>query len=189
MMTHTELLKRLLPPGAYDGNGPVISAELAADGNALDAALQSADGLQDEADHRTTYSLLADWERVTGLDESDTLLILSVDQRRAALTAKLSQRGGQSRAFFIAMSERFGFPGSTIDEFAPATCNSTCNDVLYGEQDRFVWQLNLPSAGGQFIANCNSPCNTPLGSWGTGSIERAVRAARPAHTTAIFVNV
>jgi uncharacterized protein YmfQ (DUF2313 family) len=86
------------------------------------------------------------------------------------------------------MAAKFGFTGATIDEFAPATCNSTCNDALYGEQDRFVWQMNLPSAGGMFIANCNSPCNAPLGSWGSGALENTIRTLRPAHTTVIFVN-
>jgi uncharacterized protein YmfQ (DUF2313 family) len=183
-MNHAELLKRLLPPVAYDGNGTVISAELNAEGDALDAALLMADGILREADPRITYSLFPDWERVAGL----SALNLSLGQRHSILTAKLASRGGQSRPYYIAMAERFGFPGATIDEFKPATCNSNCNAALYGEPDRFVWQMNLPSAGGMFIANCNSPCNTPLGSWGTGAAEAAIRAARPAHTTVIFVN-
>lgn len=183
-MMHAELLKRLLPQVAYALNGTVLSAELVAEGTALDANLLSADGIHNEADPRTTYSMLSDWERVAGLSG----LNLSAEQRQAALVAKLSAHGGQSRPYFIAMAERFGFPGATIDEFAPATCNSTCNDALYGEPDRFVWQMNLPSAGGMFLANCNSPCNTSLGSWGTGAIESAIHALRPANTTVIFVN-
>lgn len=182
-MMHAELLKRLLPL-AYDLNGTVLSAELDAEGAALDTNLLNTDGIHEEVDPRTTYSLLGEWERVAGLSG----LNLSAEQRQAALVAKLSAHGGQSRPYFIAMAERFGFPGATIDEFAPATCNNTCNDALYGEPDRFVWQMNLPSAGGMFIANCNSPCDTPLGSWGTGAVENAIRTLRPAHTTVIFVN-
>lgn len=183
-MNHAELLKRLLPPVAYDGNGTVISAELNAEGDALDMALLMADGMLREADPRATYSLLSDWEHVAGL----SALSLSVEQRHTVLTTKLTSRGGQSRPYYIAMASRFGFPGATIDEFAPATCNSNCNDALYGEPDRFVWQMNLPIAGGMFTANCNSACDSPLAAWGTGAVEAAIHAARPAHTTVIFVN-
>jgi uncharacterized protein YmfQ (DUF2313 family) len=183
-MMHAELLKRLLPEGVYDPNGPVLSVEITAEGNALDSAMQSADNLLREADPRSAYSTLDDWERCFNL----SALSLSVEQRQAALSAKVFAHGGQSRPYFIAMAERFGFPGTTIAEFVPATCNSTCNDALYGEPDRFVWQMNLPSDGGMFIANCNSPCNTPLGSWGSGAIENAIHTLRPAHTTVIFVN-
>ncbi|MFA7399232.1 MAG: putative phage tail protein [Sideroxydans sp.] len=183
-MIYADLLKHLLPPVSYDRNGVVLSASQGAEGSALDGVLESASSIHNEADARSTYSLLSDWERVSGL----SALNLSVEQRRAALTAKLSAHGGQSRPYFVAMAERMGFSGATIKEFKPATCNGTCNDSLYGEPDRFVWQMNLPSAGGKFIANCNSPCNSPLGSWGTGAVENAIRALRPANTTVIFEN-
>jgi uncharacterized protein YmfQ (DUF2313 family) len=89
-MNHAELLKRLLPPVAYDGNGTVISAELNAEGDVLDAALLMADKILSEADPRTTYSMLSDWERVAGL----SALNLSLGQRHSILTAKLASRGG-----------------------------------------------------------------------------------------------
>lgn len=190
MMTHGELLRRLLPPVAYDSSGPVIYAELRAEGHALDDAMRNADYMLSESDPRTTVQLLSDWERVAGLPDScSATLALSVEQRQAALTAKITMRGGQSRPYFIAMAGTLGFPGATITEFSPMTCNGNCNDALWSEVDRFVWQINLPSAGGVFVASCNSDCNAALASWGNAMVECAIRKFCPANTTPVFAYV
>jgi uncharacterized protein YmfQ (DUF2313 family) len=181
-MNHEDLLKRSLPHGAYDPNAPVISAELAAEGNALDAVQQSAATLLAEADPRSAYLTLPDWERVLGL----AALNLSIEQRRAAVAAKYFQHGGQSRAFFIALAERLGFPNAAITEYQLATCNSDCNSALYSEADLFVWTLTVTALGGFYTANCNSPCDAALGSWGYSTLEDAVNLYKPAHTRALF---
>lgn len=185
-MNHAELLGRLLPPGAYDLNEPNLAAELAAEGAALDAALESADRLLNEIDPATAYSTLNDWERVYGIAQQAVDLGLSIEQRQAAVAAKRRKRGVMSIQEFIQMAEIFGFPGATVTEFAPATCDSDCDAAMYSEADRFCWQMNLPVDGGMFISTCDSPCDAPIGSWGTGAIENAIRAERQAHTTVIF---
>lgn len=185
-MNHAELLGRLLPPGAYDLTAPNISAELSAEGKALDDALVSADSLLNEIDPGTAYTLLPDWERVLGLAEIVALFNLSIEQRQAAASAKWFRRGGSSIPYFINQAAIFGFPGATVTEFAPATCDSDCDTAMYSEDDRFCWQMNLPVDGGMFIATCDSPCDAPLGSWGTGAIESAIRIQRKAHTSVIF---
>lgn len=181
-MNHAELLKRLLPPEAYDPNAPLLIVELTAEGNALDAAQRSADKLLDEAFPKTAYSLLADWERNAGLSGAG----LSVEQRRAQLDAKMNEKGNQSRGYFLAIAARFGFPNATITEYRRATCNSNCNSKLYGPNDLFVWTIQLPATGGSFKATCNSNCDSPLQSWGHSLVEAAISEDRPAHTTVLF---
>lgn len=167
-MMHSELLKRLLPPVAYDLNGPVLSSEIEAEGLAMDAALANADTIHSEADPRSAYSLLADWERVAGLSG----LNMSIGQRQAALSAKIAAHGGVSRAYFVSQAQSFGFPGATISEFKPATCNGTCNGAIYSEADRFAWRMNIPNGAG-----------------GSATLQAAVRVDCPAHTVAVFLNV
>lgn len=181
-MNNAELLKRLLPPAAYDPSAPVLSAELAAEGTALDVAQQLAESLPDEADPRVTSALLADWERVLGLTASG----LSQEQRKAAVAAKYYTRGAQSRAYFIALAAKLGFAGVTITEYKCANCNSNCNSALYSVADLFVWTLNVLASGGYFAANCNSNCNSALGSWGYSTLENAIKKDKPAHTVATF---
>jgi len=187
MTGHAELLKRLLPPHAYDPNGVLLSAELAAEGSALDAAQASAAQLLREVMPATVSAMLAEWEYEYGLsDVAPDGSALSKEQRLAALRAKTTLGGGQSRGHFIAMAEALGFAPVTITEFAPATCLNHCNDSLYSEEDRAVWRLNVPLAGGHFSATCNSNCNSPLASWGSDVLEQTIRLFKPADTEVIF---
>lgn len=134
--------------------------------------------------------LLTDWERVLALPDSCTAAVdLSINQRRAAARSKITSIGGQSRQYFIDLAASLGFPGATIDEFRPMTCNDTCNDALNSADDRYVWRINLPSSGGIFIANCNSDCNSALASWGNALVECAIGKLKAADTDVIFAYV
>lgn len=150
---------------------------------------QRVDDLINEADPRTTTELLPDWERVAGLPDACVTIEQTIEQRRSALVTKLTLLGGQSRAYFIAMAAGLGYQDTTIDEYLPMTCNDTCNDALYSENDRYVWQINLKSDGGVFIANCQSPCDSPLQAWGDEVIECRINRYKPAHSIAIFAYV
>jgi len=185
-MNHAEILGRLLPPGAFDLTAPNISNELEAEGDELDAAWASANNLLNEINPGESYLLLPDWERVTGLAAFAATYNLNIAQRQAAVASKWYQRAVISIPDFIQLAALYGFPGATVTTFVPSTCNSTCNDALYSEADRFCWQMNLPVGGGMFLATCNSSCNDALGSWGTGAVENAIKLARKAHTTVIF---
>lgn len=144
------------------------------------------DALLNEADPRTTSEMLVDWERVAGLPDPCVTEDQTVEQRRAALVTKLTLLGGQSRAYYIDIAAGLGYADATIDEYRPMTCNDDCNDALNSFDDRFTWQINLPAEGGIFLANCQSPCNSPLAAWGDEAIECRINRYKPAHTTVIF---
>jgi uncharacterized protein YmfQ (DUF2313 family) len=188
-MSHADVLKLCLPPVSYDPNAPGLSIELNAVGKQLDEAQRSADQLQAEMFPSTATVSLPDWERVYGLPDPCVTIEQSIDQRRAALESKVNASGGQSRAYFIDLASRMGYPGATIDEFPMFTCNSSMGDVLNSEADGFFWQLNLPSAGGVFHMTCNSDCNSPLQSWGDDAVECRVRKNKPAHTSVLFAYI
>lgn len=189
-MMHVDLLRTLFPPSSLDPMGPALGVELVAEGNALDRAQSTADQILIEADPRTCALTLSDWERVYGLPDPCVTAELSVDQRRAATVSLVIMQGGQSRLFFIDLAAELGYPGATIDEFRPMSCNDNCNDALWAESARFTWQINLPYAtGGVFTANCNSACDSPLSAWGDEAIECRINRFKPAHTTAVFAYV
>ena len=146
-----------------------------------------ADQLIEESDPRTTYELLADWERVAGLPGTCALLAgvnLTVEQRRAALVAKLTERGGQSRAYFIALAARLGFT-VTITEFRPYCVNSVVNDPVCSEEWSFVWQVNS-SLNTIITSTVRMAVNDPLRKWGNELLECALSQDKPAHTTVLF---
>lgn len=187
-MIHSELLKRLLPPVAYDPNAPVLSAELAAEGRALDAAQLSADQILIEADPRTTIQLFPDWERVAGLPDicCGTDAATTLAQRRARLVEKLTSTGGQSRQFFLDLAAKLGYTDTSITEFRPMNCGAPCDSAVYGADWLFAWQLNV----GDYIAihtmTCEDPCDSPLRSWQSTELQCRLNQLKPAHTTVLM---
>jgi uncharacterized protein YmfQ (DUF2313 family) len=174
-------LLHLLPPGkAFPRNDAgVMRDTLKAMAEAFALVDLRIDNLIDEADPRTTLELLADWERVCALDELETVAL-----RQLAVADKITDIGGQSRAFFIAVALKFGFV-ITITEFRPYTCISTVDQGIYEDDCRFVWQVNAPATT-VTEATCQSPCTEPLRVWGNEILEALINYRKPAHTTAIF---
>lgn len=186
-MTHAGLLKLLLPPESIDPNGSAISAELLAEGNALDLAMASADQLLDEADPRTTATLLTDWERVYGLPEACTVasgIVQSGQERRAALVAKESMTGGQTRAFFIALAAALGYT-ITITECSPHTTENDSEHPVYDDPYRFVWYVNAPL---NTVREKTTEDDTEMATavWGNQLLECTISRYKPAHTLALF---
>jgi uncharacterized protein YmfQ (DUF2313 family) len=189
---YTGMLQSLLPPGTAWPRDPdaILTALLRGFADEFARADMRFDDLLNEFIPGNAFELLADWERVLGLPDSCTANInLSIDQRRAAVGAKLAAIGGQSRQFFIDLAASLGYPGATIDEFRQMTCNDTCNDALNSLDDHYVWKINLPSSGGVFTANCNSDCNSALATWGNTLLECMISKRKAADTDVIFAYI
>jgi uncharacterized protein YmfQ (DUF2313 family) len=187
-MIHSELLKRLLPPVAYDLNAPVLSAELEAEGRALDAAQLAADQILIEADPRTTTQLFTDWERIAGLPDSccSTDSASTLAQRRSRLVEKLTSTGGQSRQYFIDLAAKLGYTDVSISEFHQVSCEDPCDAPLTGADWLFYWQVNV----GDYIAihdmTCEDPSDSPLRSWQSTELQCRINKLKPAHTVALM---
>ncbi len=187
-MMHSELLKRLLPPVAYNPNAPMLSAELEAEGRALDAAQLAADQILIEADPRTTTQLFTDWERIAGLPDSccGTDSASTLAQRRTRLVEKLASTGGQSRQYFIDLAAKLGYPDVSISEFHEVSCDDPCDAPLTGADWLFAWQVNV----GDYIAihdmTCEDPSDSPLRSWQSTELQCRINKLKPAHTVALM---
>lgn len=185
---YAAMLRGLIPVGPA-WNGELVdrlistwSIELAR----LDARIAAA---VNEADPRTAVELLEDWERVLGLpDECTADLGLSIPDRQRLAWAKLTEEGGQSIPYFVALADRYGEPDlQVVDGFGPMTCNDDCNDALYTEADRFVWQANFgrPAEDSRAMT-CNDDCNSPLQFYTASLAECPLNERKPAHTTVVF---
>lgn len=91
-MTNLELLKLLLPFGVYSDSADSVTAkDLAVHAGGVDACQSNADALFVEISPDTTDSLLAEWERVYGLDSESPIY-----QRLQSLIAAINARNGYS---------------------------------------------------------------------------------------------
>jgi uncharacterized protein YmfQ (DUF2313 family) len=144
------------------------------------------DLLDIEAAPRSTLLLLPDWERNAGLPDECTGPAETLEGRRLRLVAQLTARGGQSRAFFLALAEGLGFSGCSITEFRPFTAGSPCDAPLDPDPWRHAWRLNIPADAGVREFTAGSACTEALRSWGSAVLECVIRRVQPAHTHVLF---
>lgn len=184
-----EQLLDLLPGGLAWNKG--ASSMLRKLTGALAGELARVDGragaLRDEADPFFTLELLPDWERVLGLPDPCVTEPQSTEQRRAAVVARLAARGGQSRAFYLALAAALGYQ-IEVREFRPATCVSPCTAALTqsGAGWTYAWAVVAP-LDTITVATCRSTCVDRLRTWGNERLECALRRVKPAHTVLLFI--
>lgn len=179
-------LLALLPPGAALLREP--DARLARLLGVPAAELARVDGragaLLDEADPRTTAEMLADWERALGLPDECSAPLTLVEQRRAAVLARLTERFAPTPAAIEAVSLAYGVRAS-VTEYREHTCEMDCETPVTGEP----WAHAFTVWGsGRVVtdATCEDDCEQPLRAWSTLPHECAVRRLAPAHAVPLF---
>ena len=185
---YLHLLQQLLPPGAAWPREPdaVLTKLLSAFSDSLADTHNRAVDLIDESDPRTTNEMLADWERLAGLP---TACLAGLDQtaeeRRATLHAHVTSRGGQSRAYFIALAAALGYE-ITITEFRPLKAGFEAGAACCGSDWWFVWLVNAPETTIRTFKAGTSKAGEPVRTWGNERLECEISRRKPAHTLVQF---
>lgn len=179
-------LRLLLPPVSYDGLAPRLSAAIEAEANALTRADAQADGVY-SAIFADSGMGLSDWERVLALP--DPCLVgepQSTQQRIQAVISKLQGRGGQSKAFFIALAKSLGYD-ITITTFRPARAGiARAGDPVYGGEWNFAWRVNAPAVTVTYAVAGRAAAGDPLASWGNKTLECRLSQMKPAESILLF---
>lgn len=182
-------LQALLPPGRalVSEPGAVLTRLLEAMAARLLSLQLALVDLQRQMDPRVATDLLPDWEALLGLPDACAPQDQGTVARQQTAYGRLTEVGGQSRAYFIDLAARNGEPGVTITEFRPFNCNGTCNGNLSSVDDAFVWRVNIPRpAQSVQTMTCNGDCNDALQSYLPAAIECFFNHRKPAHTNVVF---
>jgi uncharacterized protein YmfQ (DUF2313 family) len=178
-------LQGLFPSGPAwpkDDTAPVtrLFGGLAVEFSRLDSR---ADTLVDEADPRTTYEMLPDWERIAGLSGGS----LSVAQRQSDLVSKLVSRGGQTPAYYVAMGAALGL-AVTITEFREWSFDMDDDQILYGSDWAFAWQVNIPyvTSSPAIEWTFDSDDDMPFAIYSNVLDVSSFIREKPSHTTVLF---
>jgi len=143
--------------------------------------------LVDEANPRTTLELLPEWEAEFGLPDACSLLApQTIENRRAAVVQRATSNGGQSRAYFVGVAERLGFPGAEVIEYERHSVDADVDEPLYGEAAAYAWTLRAPLPPIDQMT-VDSDVDAALGEKAqTARLECTIRRLAPAHTTVHF---
>lgn len=143
--------------------------------------------LLEELDPRITTEMLTDWERLLGLPGECGALGETLQQRRDAVLQRITDEGGQSRAYFIALAELLGHAGATIEEYDYFRADDPAELPVNGIGWKSAWTLHTTEdvAIVEFAAD-ESTADEPLRAWGNEILECVIEHAKPAHTTVLF---
>ena len=122
-------------------------------------------------DPSRSLEMLREWETVWGLPDPCTGALSTLQERRAALMARIMSVGGQSPGYFIRLAATLGY---TI----------TITENVGG--DPTVWRVNAPTTTVRWFRAGRSRAGEQIRSWGNDLLECGIEAAAPAHLTLLF---
>lgn len=161
-----EQLQLLLPPVSYDPAGQMLSAQMTAEANALQAALTRLEEVEAAIFPESAGSYIEDWERVYQISPAPGA---SQEDRVEAVLIAMSDLGGQSIPYFIRMASRFGVTVD-IDTFRiPVVGLLSAGDAIYSGDWPFTWRVNSP------LKHFTKP-----------AMESRMSERRPANTDVVF---
>jgi uncharacterized protein YmfQ (DUF2313 family) len=128
--------------------------------------------------------MLEDWERALGLPDPCSAPLTLLEQRRAAVVARLVERLSPTPAAIEAIAAAFGVRTSVV-EFRPHDCEMDCEQPITDEAWAHAFQV---WGSGRVVteATCEDHCEQPLRAWSELPYECAVRRLSPAHTVPLF---
>jgi uncharacterized protein YmfQ (DUF2313 family) len=137
-------LLQLLPPGPiwrYE-DGDEFYSLLQALSYALLRVESRGEDLVEEFDPRTTFELLADWERVLDLPGDNPSPASTLAERRAAVHAKLLGHGDPTVSFYEGVADGLGY-GATVAHklYSPFVPGSRAGDPLTNSEWAHSWNL------------------------------------------------
>lgn len=149
---------------------------------------QIGEALHAEIDPRSSFYLLQDWQAEFGTDpyEVDTTG-MSTAQLQAYLYERLTQKGGQSRAFYIAMAAAFGIT-ITITECRQTKYGAAIygRDVYCESPNQFQWLVSLPETDVSRPVYGTAQYGDDYGTIIESPVVPLIKALAPAHTQPVF---
>ncbi|MBH2032382.1 MAG: DUF2313 domain-containing protein [Pseudomonadales bacterium] len=183
-------LSQLLPPGAAWSQDPESNLQLLlrAFGESLARAHLRADDLYRESDPGQANETLERWELALGLPDSCSVQgSQTLQERIAAVQAKIIAQGGQSRPYFISLAAALGYPSATITECcARRFGRARMGEPYGGEAWEDAWQLNLPAALVIPRRHGRSAYGERYRVWGDAELECVMQKRKPAGSILSF---
>jgi len=180
-------LQALLPRGrAWPRDASSVQAAvLAGLAESTAASNAAANQLLVDAFPATTVAFLAEWEAALGLPGPYGTLPGSTAGRQAAIVTALTNTGGQSKAYFIALAAALGMT-ITISEFVPYSVSQPVNTPIAGDQWAHSWQVNASvSIGISYTPPAGLDIVQATPGFGNPLLEALLSAYKPAHTLCV----
>lgn len=142
-----------------------------------------------ETDPRKTDELLVDWEESLALPDECSSLGATVDERRAQVVQKLTNKGGSSFEYFEEVAENLGFDVTISDFCRFQAGRSVAGDQLTNAEWDFWFQATAPADVSTVFKAGQGKAGDKLTEIGNETLECTFEKLKPAHTEVLFVFV
>lgn len=142
--------------------------------------------LLDEADPRTTFEMITDWERVVGLPDECSEENQTLQQRREAIVARLIQSGSINKQLYIDLAAALGYTVTVTDYKQFRTGRSRVGDALWNGDWRWAFTVTAPLDTVRYFRTGLSVAGEPLANWGNDKLECVLAKFAPAGTIILF---
>ncbi len=142
--------------------------------------------LLNEADPRTTYEMLEDWERAVGLPDECTGLANTLQERRDQIVSKLVKRGNQSIQFFKDLAAPLGYP-IEIEEYDQFHVEDPVGGPLYGVDWMHAFGVIAPLQTIRPFRVNSHTVGERLVEFGDDILECIINHAKPSHSVVLFI--
>lgn len=145
---YVRALQALLPRGLAwprDANA-VQTAVLSGLAPSLHRVNADANQLLVDAFPATVDAMLAEWNATLGLPGATGYTGSDLPTQQAQVVAALTDSGGQSAAYFIALAARLGLT-ITINGYRPWTVDDPVDAPIYGMAWAHAWRVSATAAG------------------------------------------
>lgn len=105
----------------------------------------AANALQIQAFPGTAVAMLPEWESTLGLPGLYGVTPSTTQGRQQAIVAALTDTGGQSKGYFIALAASLGFT-IAITEFRPYSVSRPVNSPIWADAWAHVWWVNASAS-------------------------------------------
>ncbi|MFV2030584.1 YmfQ family protein [Neisseria sp. S1] len=184
-MGYQDTLLALLPPVSYARNTDGQRNQAAIDANVLDAADAAAEIVVNAITPDLADSLIDNWERVLGLDNSDKPYTYRVD----AAIAKINAIGGLSIPYFVNLAAGAGYDIHITEEDQFRAGESCAGDELNDELSQYRWCVDIADgkANAYIFRAGESRAGERISVFADPILETMFEELKPAWTSCRFV--
>lgn len=142
--------------------------------------------IREEADPRTAYDSLEDFEAMVGLPDECSVEGQTISERREAVIARMTLQGSLSKQFYIDLALNLGFTVK-VNNFRQFRAGfARAGDPISNGNWIYTWQVVGPADVSKYFRAGQGEAGQPLRVVGNQLLECTITKNKPAPTIVIF---
>lgn len=188
IIRYKELLKSLWPEGKAWNREEGSMFDVLNEGLAVELARieERVQNLLNEADPRTAFEALDDWENVVGIPDDCESQAATITERQAAIVRRLRYRGALTKTFLTELAALLEYEIEIDETFPFRMGKNRMGDPMYGANWKFWFTVRIEEFETGVFRMGTNRMGDRLRSFQNTILECVLNKSKPAHTDILF---